>query len=176
MGSCTGHSLSASAESAERTSPSEMQRCKVIPPTGQNLVSGPKTPLMTNMATAWVKRRGIIDHPPSWRSSTVQYLFLPGSTINLFRNLQYPHANTSATTPTRSVTPPSPLVSSPVDASLSSKCVHHRAPKRLNTWSGILRTSWYVLVGVPVLPVPLTRSSVGRRIFLALSLPVSHHR
>ena len=36
MGSCTRHSLSVSAESAERPSPSQMQRCKVIPPTRQN--------------------------------------------------------------------------------------------------------------------------------------------
>jgi hypothetical protein len=60
--------------------------------------------------------------------------------------------------PTRTVTRPSPLASSPADASLSSKCVRYLAPKRLNTWSGILWTSWYVLVGVPVVPVPLTQS------------------
>jgi hypothetical protein len=36
MGSCTRHSLSVSADSAESPSPSQMQRCKVIPPTGQN--------------------------------------------------------------------------------------------------------------------------------------------
>jgi hypothetical protein len=35
--------------------------------------------------------------------------------------------------------------------------MRYLAPKKLDTQSGILRTSWFVLVGVFVLPVPLTR-------------------
>src|SRR6266849_9783610 len=40
----------------------------------------------------------------------------------------------------------------------SAKYARYLGPKRLNIQSGILRTSWYALVGVPVLPAPLTRS------------------
>ena len=42
-----------------------------------------------------------------------------------------------------------------------------------------MRTNWYVqnvIVGVPVLPVQFRSPDLGRRIFLALSLPVARHR
>jgi hypothetical protein len=87
MGSCTRHFLSVSTDTAERTSPSQMQRCKVNPPTRQNR----NHTVSYNFRTSSIEEatedkygdrvvenyEGRGPHPPSWRSSTSPDLFFP---------------------------------------------------------------------------------------------------